>query len=138
MTTATVSTTISAARSGRFTLLRAGLAVGAVAGVATSAFAAGVHSAGVPLEVSGEMIPLAGFAQLTVIFTLVGVGIGALCRRSSNARRLFTQITLGLTVLSLVPDAVADATTATKLALMTSHLIAATIVIPRLAGRLSD
>jgi hypothetical protein len=137
MTTATVSTT-TPARSGRFTLLRSGLAVGAVAGVATSAFATGVHSAGVPLEIRGEMIPLAGFAQLTVMFTLVGVGIAALCRRSSSARRLFTQITVALTVLSLVPDAVADATTATKLALMTSHVIAAAIVIPRLAGRLSD
>src|SRR5690349_11039820 len=127
----------TAVGSSRFALLRSGLAVGAVAGAATTTLAAGAHGAGVPLEISGEMIPLAGFAQLTVIFTLVGVGIAALCRRSSNARRLFTQITLGLTVLSLVPDAVADATTATKLALMTSHLIAATIVIPRLAGRLS-
>jgi hypothetical protein len=120
MTTATVSTTTL--QSDRPTVLRPGLTVGVIAAAATA----------------GEMIPIAGFAQLTFVFTLVGVGIAAVCRRSSNARRLFTQVTVALTVLSFVPDVVADATTATKVALIASHVLAAAIVIPRLAGRLSD
>jgi hypothetical protein len=43
---------------------------------------------------------------------------------------------VALTALSLVPDAIADASTGTKLVLMLTHVVAASIVIPRLAARL--
>jgi len=43
-----------------------------------------------------------------------------------------------LTALSFVPDVTADATTATKLTLMLTHVVAAAIVIPSLAASLSD
>ena len=132
------STTTSEPTAERAPLVKYGLGTGVVAGLATTAFAGVVHAAGVPLEIAGEMIPLLGFGQLVVMCTVVGIGIAALCRRSSNARRRFLQVTLALTALSFVPDITADATTATKLALMASHVVAAAIVIPRLASRLND
>ena len=45
--------------------------------------------------------------------------------------------TVVLTALSLVPDAIADAATATKALLMVTHLVAAAIVIPAVARRLA-
>jgi hypothetical protein len=39
-------------------------------------------------------------------------------------------------VLSFVPDVIVDATTATKLVLITTHLVAAAIVVPAIARRL--
>jgi hypothetical protein len=138
VSTTTNTTTPSVTSSGRTPLVKFGLGTAVVAGLATSAFAGVVHAAGVPLEIQGEAIPVLGFGQLVVMFSVVGIGIAALCRRSNNARRLFLQVTLALTALSFVPDLTADATTATKLALMASHVVAAAIVIPRLAGRLND
>jgi hypothetical protein len=41
-------------------------------------------------------------------------------------------------VLSFVPDVLADAGAATKLGLMLTHVVAAAIVIPRLARPLAD
>jgi hypothetical protein len=91
----------------------------------------------VPLEVGGEEIPLLGFAQLTLVCTVLGVLIAKGSRRwASSARSAFVRITLALTALSLVPDLTADATTATIVTLMATHLVAAAIVIPRLADRL--
>ena len=46
--------------------------------------------------------------------------------------------TLALTAVSFVPDVLADAHTATKLTLILTHIVAAAIVIPALASRLSD
>jgi hypothetical protein len=44
---------------------------------------------------------------------------------------------MALTALSLVPDLLADALAATKMLLMLTHLVAAAIVIPAIARRLS-
>ncbi|GLW33739.1 DUF6069 family protein [Actinoplanes regularis] len=119
-------------------MLLAGLAAIAVAGAATSAAAAGGHAAGISLDVSGESIPVAGFATLTAVFSLVGLVIAAvLARFARHPRRVFVRITVALTVLSLVPDLIADAAPATKVLLMATHLIAAAIVIPVVARRLS-
>jgi hypothetical protein len=136
MTSTTLSTTSYSTTT--LPVWRSGLKAAAVASVATSAYAAVAHAAGVSFEISGEMIPVLGFAQLTFMLSLVGLGIAKACGRSQNARQLFVRVTAALTVLSLVPDALADATTSTRLALMVSHLIAAAIVIPALAGRLGD
>ena len=65
---------------------------------------------------------------------MLGIGIAKLARTTGR----FLNVTVGLTVLSLVPDVLVDATTSTRLSLMVSHLIAAAIVIPALASRLSD
>ena len=61
-----------------------------------------------------------------------------LSRRAGRPRRTFLRTTIALTVLTFVPDVLADAPTGTRLALATSHVIAAAIVIPALASRLSD
>jgi len=45
--------------------------------------------------------------------------------------------TVVLTALSVVPDLTADATTATKLTLISAHLVAAAVIIPALAARLT-
>jgi hypothetical protein len=46
--------------------------------------------------------------------------------------------TLVLTGLSFLPDVFADAAAATKVTLVLTHVVAATIVIPALAARLAD
>jgi hypothetical protein len=119
-------------------LLLAGLAATAAAAVATSTVAGIGHAAGISLDVSGEPIPVPGFATLTVIFSLVGLVLAVvLARFARRPRRAFVRITVALTVLSLVPDVLADAASATKALLMLTHLVAATIVIPVIARRLA-
>ena len=49
----------------------------------------------------------------------------------------FVRTTIVLTVLSLVPDVLADASVTTKVLLMLTHVVAAAIVIPAVARRLS-
>jgi di/tricarboxylate transporter len=118
-------------------LLLPGIAATAVACVATAAVAAAGHAAGISLDMAGEPIPVAGFAVLTAVFSLVGLGIATLlCRFARHPRAAFVRVTVALTVLSLVPDAVADAATSTKALLMLTHLVAAAIVIPVVARRL--
>jgi Family of unknown function (DUF6069) len=117
--------------------------IGAVAGlsasVATFGYAALARALDVPLEVGGQSIPLIGFAQLTLVASIVGTVLAVtLSRRAGRPRRVFLTTTIGLTFVSVVPDVVVDAHTATKLVLALSHLVAAAIVIPALASRLSD
>jgi hypothetical protein len=76
------------------------------------------------------------------MFTLIGAAIGGLLatqlqKRAGQARRTFLITTLVLTALSFIPDVTADATTATKLTLVGAHVVAAAVIIPALAGRLS-
>ena len=140
--TATVSPTtpgaVATGSEGVPSLWRAGLAAGAVAAVATTAVAAVARAFDVPLAIAGEQIPLLGFAQLTIVCSILGVLIAKATRRwATRPRTAFVRITVTLTALSLVPDLTADATSATKLTLMLTHLVAAAIVIPRLANRLA-
>lgn len=119
-------------------MLVAGVAAAAVASVATAAVAAAGHAAGISLDLSGAPIPVTGFAMLTAIFSLVGLAIAALLGRfARHPRRAFVRTTVALTVLSLVPDVLADAASSTKALLMLTHLVAAAIVIPAVARRLS-
>ena len=57
--------------------------------------------------------------------------------RACRPRSTFTRSTVVLTMLSLMPDVIADATPATKALLMLTHLVAAAIVIPAVARRLT-
>ena len=76
--------------------------------------------------------------MLTAVFSLLGVGIAAVMSRvARRSRRTFVRTTVVLTALSLVPDAISDAAPATKALLMLTHLVAAAIVIPAVARRLS-
>ena len=92
-----------------------------------------LRAAGVPLAVHGE-IPLAGFAQVTVIGAVIGgVLLAMLNRHSSAPHRRFIQVAVGLTAFSCVaPVALAD-TMASKFALVALHLVAAAIIVPVLA-----
>jgi hypothetical protein len=132
-TTSGPSTTVPSRK-----LWRTGAGAGLAAGAAATAFAAVVDAMGVPLEVGGEQIPLLGFAQLTFVVTMIGTVLGVvLARRAQDPQRTFVRTTVVLTVLSFVPDVTADATTATRVALALSHVVAAAIVIPIIARRLA-
>jgi hypothetical protein len=133
--TQTVPTVDSATRP---RLWSVAVGFGAVAAVATTVVAASAHAAGVSLDVSGEPIPLLAFAQMTMLFSLVGFGIAAGVRRwARDARRTWVRTTVALTVLSFVPDLLADAAVGTRLTLMSTHLVAALIVVPAVAARLN-
>jgi len=122
---------------GTVSLLRTGLPVVALGGVATTALAAAAQAVGVSLDMAGAPIPVLGFGVLTVVFGLVGVLLAlALSRWARQPRRTFVITTVILTVLSLVPDALADVAGSTRALLMTSHLVAASIIVPALARRL--
>jgi hypothetical protein len=143
MTNATVHTTIisthPASTGHRSALLRAGVVVGVIAAAANTAVVIAARAADVPLAVGGESIPLLGFPMMTLVATVIGVVFAmVLSIRSSRPRRTFVVTTMVLTAITLIPDASADATAATKLVLMLTHLVAAAIVIPALANRLEQ
>ena len=119
-------------------LVIGGLTAVALATVATSTIATVGEFAGISIAVGGAPIPVSGFALLTVVFSLVGLVLAlGLARFARRPRAAFVRTTLVLTALSLVPDVLADAAGATKVLLMLAHLVAATIVIPAIARRLS-
>ena len=119
-------------------LLVAGVAATAVASVATAAVAAAGHAAGISLDVGGAPIPITGFASMTALFSLVGLVLAAVLGRfARRPRRAFVRTTVALTVLSFGPDLISDAAPGTKGLLMLTHLVAAAIVIPAVARRLS-
>ena len=112
---------------------------GGIAAMATVAVAATAQALDVPIEVGGETIPLLGFAQLTIVGAIIGALLATvLARRAARPRHTFVVTTVALTVLSIVPDVLADAHTATRFTLALTHVVAAAIVIPALASRLSD
>lgn len=113
-------------------LLRAGAVAGVIAAVATTALAALARAIDVPLEIEGEVIPLLGFAQMTLVGAALGVGLAALLRR----RPPFVVVTVVATALSLVPSLALPDDTATRVVLVAAHLVAAVIIVPVLARRL--
>ena len=136
--TATVSSPTSQITTDSPSLWRAGALAGGLAAVATTTVAAVALAVDVPVEVGGESIPLLGFAQLTLVCTLLGVLIAKGARRwAARPSTAFVRTTVALTALSIVPDLTADATSATKVTLILTHLVAAAIVIPALARRLA-
>jgi uncharacterized protein DUF6069 len=137
----TVTTTLTApsTTAEQHHIGRAGLVAGATAAVATTAYAAAVHAAGVSFAISGKAIPAPGFGEVTFVAALIGTAIAAiLARRAARPLHTFLVTTLALTVVSFVPDVIGDAHLSTKVALVLSHVLAAAIVIPALASRLSD
>src|SRR5829696_8765247 len=116
-----------------------GVAAAVVASVATIVLAAVASAAGVSFaDSTGARIPIAGFAQLTLMFSLVGVGIAAvLARTARRPRRAFVRTAVALTALSFVPDLTFGFHAGSAAALMALHTVAATIVVPTLAGRLA-
>ncbi|GLZ51317.1 DUF6069 family protein [Actinomycetospora sp. NBRC 106378] len=119
-------------------LVLGGLAATVGASIATSAIAAAGNAVGISLDISGAPIPVPGFASLTAIFSVIGLVLALVLSRTARSPRMaFVRTTVVLTALSLVPDVLADAATATKLLLMLTHLVAAAIVVPVIARRLA-
>jgi hypothetical protein len=118
-------------------LVTGGLTAAAVAAAATATVAAAGEFAGISRSVGGTPIPVSGFAVLTVICSMVGLVLAlVLTRTARRPRTAFVRTTIVLTALSLVPDVLADASAATKVLLMLTHLVAAAIVVPAIARRL--
>jgi hypothetical protein len=137
-TITTADTTTVATRSTSRTLWLAGLASGAVAAATTTAIAGVADAVDRPLTVDGEMIPLLGFAQMTLIGAVVGVVLAlVLRRRADRPQRTFTATTWFLTALSCVPSIAMGAGDGAGNAavLVATHLAAAAIVIPVVAAR---
>ena len=123
----------------RPSLWRTGLKAGLVAAVATTAIALVAGAAGVSFEIDGEAIPLAGYAQMT----LIGAGLGillakALRRWAKHPQSTFVRTTVALTALSVVPDLTMGFDVASAATLIVAHVVAAAIIIPRLAARLGE
>jgi uncharacterized protein DUF6069 len=116
-----------------------GLFAALAAMVATTLAAALAQAVGVDFEVpdGGETIPLAGFAVVTGVFSVVGIVIAvALLRWSARPAERFVWTAVSLTAISLVPPLLSGANTATTTALLGLHLVAATVMIPTLARSL--
>ena len=143
MTTTTITSartaTATPAYADRPTVWRHGVAATATAALVVTALAAGAHAAGVSFEDrTGAGIPLLGFTQLTVVFSLVGVALAAvLARRARTPRRTFVRTALALLALSFVPDLAVGFDAGSAATLMALHTVAAAIVVPTLAARLA-
>lgn len=116
-----------------------GVAAAAVAAVATTVLAVIAKAAGVSFEDStGAGIPIAGFAELTVFFSLIGTGVAAtMARKARRPRSTFVRTAVALTVLSYVPDLVVGFSAGSAATLIALHTVAAVIVVPTLARRLA-
>ncbi|HEY2669759.1 MAG TPA: DUF6069 family protein [Rugosimonospora sp.] len=147
-TTANASTTQAAATTTgasaasnniRRTVVLHGVLASVGAAAATTAAAAIASAMGVSFaDRTGSTIPILGFTQLTLLFSLTGVGLAAvLARRAKRPRSTFVRTTGTLVVLSFVPDLVVGFDAATAMTLILIHLLAAAIVVPTLAKRLA-
>lgn len=113
--------------------------------VVTEVFALAARAAGVPMEAASPgakeaaPIPVGGFFGGVVFWSVAGVVLAvALARWARRPARTFTVATVALTVLSLAGPAVAPHTAvSTQVVLAVSHLVAAAVIIPPLARRLS-
>jgi hypothetical protein len=122
-----------------------GLAATTAGAAVTALVAAVARAADVPLEVASssaapEPIPVSGVAVLVVICGIVGVvtALGA-NRWATRPARAFLVATTVLTAVSLVTPLIAEnATTATRVVLELTHLVAAAIIIAPIAYRLAQ
>jgi amino acid transporter len=119
-------------------LWKQGVAAAAVASVATTVLAAVASAAGISFaDSTGASIPIPAFAQLTMVFSLVGVGMAAvMARRARRPRSTFVRTAVALTALSFVPDLTFGFDAGSAATLITLHSVAAAIVVPTLARRL--
>jgi uncharacterized protein DUF6069 len=137
-TTTTHATTTTTTAPGIGSLLLAGSIATVAAAAATAAVAAAGQAAGLSTAVGGAPIPTSGFAVLTLIFSVLGLVIATVLRRfAGHPRTAWIRTTVVLTALSFVPDLLVDATVGTKALLITTHVVAAAIVIPAVARRLA-
>lgn len=116
-----------------------GLGATVAASTVVTVLAVVASAAGVSFETASGTIPLAGYAQLTAFFSLIGVAMAAVMARvARRPRRTFVVTTVVLTVASLVPDVTFGFDAASAVVLMLMHVVAAAIVVPVLARRLAE
>jgi hypothetical protein len=133
------TTTVPTVSSTTGSLIRTGVVAAVLASAATTLVAATGSAAGISLDLGGAPLPVTGFALLTAVFSLVGLILAVvMSRKARHPRGTFIRTTSALLVLSLVPDVIVDAAPATKALLMLTHLVAAAIVIPAIARRLTN
>jgi hypothetical protein len=130
--------TTDTALSERQPVWKHGVAAALVASVATTTLAVIASAAGVSFASTGEGIPIAAFAQLTLIFSLVGVAMAAvMARKARRPRSTFVRTAVALTALSFVPDLALGFDAGSAVTLIALHTVAAAIVVPTLAKRLA-
>lgn len=120
-------------------LIITGLVAILAAVTATTAIAALALAVGVSFEIpdGAAAIPLAGFAVVTGVFSIVGVVIAAaFLRWSARPAARFVWTTGSLTAVSLVPPLLSGGDFATVAVLVVLHLIPAAVMIPSLARAL--
>jgi hypothetical protein len=122
-----------------------GAAAALVAAAATTLVALAAIAVDVPMKAAprtaevGRALPVSGFALSTIMCTAIGTVIAiALYRWAKRPARTFVAVTAVLTVASFAgPLTTGYATTATRLVLELTHVVAAAIVIPVMAKRLA-
>jgi hypothetical protein len=135
-TTTPTATTTSAVD--RPVIWKPAVVAGLAAAALTTVIVAVARATDIPVAVSGEKIPLMAFGQFTFVGALLGLGLARLItNRSRHPYRTFVRTTIALTVLSIAPDIIADATTGSKLVLALTHVVAAAVILPTIAGRLA-
>ena len=114
--------------------------------IVTEAFSLAARAIDIPMKAAdpgaeaAKDIPVGGFAMAVVMWAAVGILLAvALARWARRPARTFVITTVTLTALSLVGPAVATHTeTATRVVLAVAHVVAAAVVIPPIARRLTD
>jgi amino acid transporter len=132
--------TTATSTAGRRPVWKHGCAAAVAASITTTLLAAVASAAGVSFsDGSGASIPLVAFAQLTLVFSLVGTGVAAvMARRARRPRSTFARTAVTLTALSFVPDLVLGFDAASAVTLIALHTVAAAIVVPTLVSRLAS
>jgi len=125
----TITTTAPAAVTSRVSW-GSGLVTVVAGAVVTTLVALGLQAVGIGLEIDGESIPVLAFAQMVALGGVIGI---VLARHLGRTAYLRTTVTL--TALSCVPSLALADTVGDKLGLVLTHLVAAAIIVPRLARR---
>ena len=118
-----------------------GLVATAIAAVVTTLMAVVAKAAGVDFGSSVGDVPLSAFPMLTVYCSLIGIIIAEVMIRVAKMPRSTFQITtIVLTGLSLVPDVLPffEFDLAFVGVLCLTHIVAAAIVVPMIAGRMEE
>ncbi len=142
----TITTATPAARRvARTPVWLVGIAAIVLGSVVTEIYGVVVEAAGVPMVAGSpgatpSTIDPGDYSGGVVFFGAIGVVIAvALARWARAPRRTWTVAAWILAVLSLVGPVLADgASTATHLALIGSHLVAAAVVVPVIGRRLPE
>jgi hypothetical protein len=145
MTATTVPTTTTRAIDTIRPLWLVGLVVGLVGSAAAIVVALAAEALDVPMLVAESetadtmQVPASGFVIFVMASTAVGVVLAyALARWAKHPARTFVVVGVVLTALSMgLPITTHQATTATRLVLGLTHVVAAAIIIPAIAHQLA-